>query len=286
MASAAAAWTGPTGNPPSGNVSAPINVGTTNQLKNGNLGVNGLAVFGNSILQGGSYLNWGSTAGSGGYGMRDNAGTLEFKNAGGSWGSLQSIISNYVSGGGGGGGSSGSSLWQASGNDIANTNSGNVAIGGSASSAKLRVTNTVSSNWGAYISSPTYGAYVGGNNGNAYLGYNGYGGYFSGGIGVRGYSGSSYGGYFTGAYGLYAAGNGSGAYLGYGGYGLYTGNLVRADGGFCVGGDCTTSFQIKLTNCSNYAHTWSCPSDKVMRGMYAAAGWGNPDSVICCSLSL
>jgi hypothetical protein len=31
------------------------------------------------------YINWGATAGSGGYGIRDNLGTLEFKNSGGSW---------------------------------------------------------------------------------------------------------------------------------------------------------------------------------------------------------
>jgi hypothetical protein len=33
-----------------------------------------------------SYLNFGTTLGSSGYGMRDNAGTIEFKNSGGSWG--------------------------------------------------------------------------------------------------------------------------------------------------------------------------------------------------------
>ncbi len=46
------AWTGPTQAPPNGNVSAPVNVGTTNQVKNASLSVNGLAVFGNSLLSG------------------------------------------------------------------------------------------------------------------------------------------------------------------------------------------------------------------------------------------
>ena len=32
-----------------------------------------------------SYLNAGGTAGAGGYGIRNNSGTMEFKNSGGSW---------------------------------------------------------------------------------------------------------------------------------------------------------------------------------------------------------
>ena len=85
-ASVLLAWTGPTSAPPNGNVSAPINVGATDQIKNAGLGLNSLAVFGNAILNGTSrYLNFGSTAGSSGYGFRDNAGTMEFKNTGGDW---------------------------------------------------------------------------------------------------------------------------------------------------------------------------------------------------------
>ena len=74
------AWTGPISSPPNGNVDAPINVGTTAQFKNGNIGL-----YGNILLaaNGGSYLNFGSTSGSGGYGIRDNNGTLEFKSTGG-----------------------------------------------------------------------------------------------------------------------------------------------------------------------------------------------------------
>ncbi|MEK7509377.1 MAG: hypothetical protein AAB605_01540, partial [Patescibacteria group bacterium] len=34
------AWTGPTAPPPTPNVSAPINVGTTDQVKNAGLGIN------------------------------------------------------------------------------------------------------------------------------------------------------------------------------------------------------------------------------------------------------
>ena len=62
-----AAWTGPTQAPPDGNVAAPINVGTTGQVKNGGLGVNTLTVFGNSLFGGSTgsnaYLNFGATAG-------------------------------------------------------------------------------------------------------------------------------------------------------------------------------------------------------------------------------
>jgi hypothetical protein len=46
------AWTGPTGTAPNSNVSAPINVGTASQTKNGALGVNSLAVYGNASVSG------------------------------------------------------------------------------------------------------------------------------------------------------------------------------------------------------------------------------------------
>ena len=106
--SSAYAWTAPTAAPPGDNVSSPINVGSTPQLKNGTLGVNGLGVFGNTILNGingdnngngvNSYLNFGATAGQNGYGIRDNNGTLEFKNYSGSWGSLNVTLTNLYAG--------------------------------------------------------------------------------------------------------------------------------------------------------------------------------------------
>lgn len=128
----AIAWTGPSSSPPSSNVSAPINVGSTDQVKNANLGVNGLAVFGNSLLQASSYLNWGATSGSPGYGIRDNAGTLEFKNSGGSWASIQSTI--YSLGGG--------SQWTTSGTSIY-YNTGNVGIGTAGPGQKLSVAGII-----------------------------------------------------------------------------------------------------------------------------------------------
>lgn len=97
------AWTGPTATPPAGNVTAPINEGRTTsraslQTKHDQLSVYGLAtdalaVFGNTILSGSSprYFNFGSTAGSAGYGFRDNGGTLEYKDSGGDWKALASF---------------------------------------------------------------------------------------------------------------------------------------------------------------------------------------------------
>ncbi len=82
----AIAWDGPTQVPPSGNVTAPVNVGTADQVKDGGLSVNSLAVFGNTIISGASrYLSFGETPGADGYGIRNNAGTLQFRNSGGIW---------------------------------------------------------------------------------------------------------------------------------------------------------------------------------------------------------
>ncbi len=93
----ALAWTGPTSAPPNGNASAPINVGNTDQVKNGGLALNSLAVFGNQILSGASrYLNFGPTAGSSDYGLRDNAGTMEFKNSSGSWSGIVSTSTTFA----------------------------------------------------------------------------------------------------------------------------------------------------------------------------------------------
>ena len=126
------AWNEPTAAPTGNNVAAPVNVGTTDQVKNGGLGVNALTVFGNSLFGGSTgsnaYLNFGATGGTNGYGIRDNNGILEFKNSGGSWASLQSIIFTLVGGAG---------SWTVSGNNIYNTNTGNVGIGTASPVEKL-----------------------------------------------------------------------------------------------------------------------------------------------------
>lgn len=55
-----------------------------------------IAPAGYDILINGTskYLNFNTTVGSSGYGFRDNAGTMQFKNSGGSW-------TNFGAGGGG-----------------------------------------------------------------------------------------------------------------------------------------------------------------------------------------
>jgi hypothetical protein len=92
------------------------------------------------------YLNFGptslagSTLGNTGYGIRDNGGIMEFRNNGtlamNPWMSIQEIIAATCAGGACGGGGS----WTASGNDIYNTNTGNVGIGTGSPGSKLTVT--------------------------------------------------------------------------------------------------------------------------------------------------
>ena len=49
-ATSLSAWTAPGSTPPNGNVSAPVNIGTTDQVKNGGLSVNTLLVSGNAAI--------------------------------------------------------------------------------------------------------------------------------------------------------------------------------------------------------------------------------------------
>jgi hypothetical protein len=137
------AWTGPTAAPPGNNVAAPLNVSANDQEKAGWIGLNNLSIFKDMIISGVHgglepdirYLNFGptslagSTLGNTGYGIRDNGGIMEFRNNGtlamNPWMSIQEIIAATCAGGACGGGGS----WTASGNDIYNTNTGNVGIG-------------------------------------------------------------------------------------------------------------------------------------------------------------
>ncbi|MDB5237759.1 MAG: hep Hag family protein [Candidatus Kaiserbacteria bacterium] len=136
----ASAWTGPTASPPSGNVAAPLNVSTADQLKHGWIGLDSMSILNHLIISGAAnspntvrYLNFGATWDAAGYGIRDNAGTLEFKNSGGSWASIQSIVSTLTGGGSG--------SWASSGSNIYYT-TGNVGIGTSAPSFPLDVTGS------------------------------------------------------------------------------------------------------------------------------------------------
>jgi hypothetical protein len=47
-----------------------------------------LDVFGNIGISASGYLNFGTVDGTGGYGIRDNGGAIEFKNSGGAWGAI------------------------------------------------------------------------------------------------------------------------------------------------------------------------------------------------------
>ena len=179
------AWNEPTAAPPGNNVAAPINVGTDQQIKNGGLGVNALSVFGNSLFGGSygsnAYLNFGDTSGVNGYGIRDNAGILEFKNDGGDWDSLQTIVYNLAGSG---------SQWTTSGNNIYNNNTANVGIGTTSPSGTLGV-NASGTGWAGYFSGSAKGIYGQSSAGNA----------------VEGISTGGYGGYFVGNGGAYAKNN-------------------------------------------------------------------------------
>jgi hypothetical protein len=147
----AMAWSGPPASAPtcpggSLGCSAPVNVGTQAQVKNGDLGINFLTTFGDVRLVGGwaptpstiTYLNFSNaqyptppTWGSLGYGIRDNNGTLEFKNSGGSWSSIQSTVNTLL-------GATGQ--WSTSGSSIY-YNGGNVGIGELSPATRLQVGN-------------------------------------------------------------------------------------------------------------------------------------------------
>ena len=58
-----------------------------------------LDVAGNIGLDASGYINWGDTDGTSGYGFRDNAGTMEYKNSAGSWTSLSGgVATNFAAG--------------------------------------------------------------------------------------------------------------------------------------------------------------------------------------------
>jgi len=83
-----------------------------------------LDIYGNVILSGASrYLNFGDTAGSSGYGFRDNGGTIQVKNDAGSWANIPT---------------SGTTQWTTTGSDIYFA-TGNVGIGTTSPYAALSV---------------------------------------------------------------------------------------------------------------------------------------------------
>ncbi len=48
------------------------------------------SIFYSQNLAAGQYVNWGTTSGTNGYGIRDNAGTIEFKSDAGTWAAIAS----------------------------------------------------------------------------------------------------------------------------------------------------------------------------------------------------
>jgi hypothetical protein len=147
IASIALSWTGPSEAPTGGNVAAPVNVGPTAQTKSGVLGVDGLAVFGNTLLSGTSrYLNFGTiptpSDPSTGYGLRDSDGTLQYKNNGGNWLPLGAALGWVVSG---------TNVYKA---DTA----GNVGIGtASPDRAKVQIRNVAAGLYGLSMSTDNTG---------------------------------------------------------------------------------------------------------------------------------
>jgi hypothetical protein len=120
-AAVASAWTGPTQAFPNANTAAPVNVGTVDQVKNAGLSVNKFIVFGNTRLGGiagsNAYLNFGGTSGPSGYGIWDNAGTMEYKNSGGAWTAFGAssltgpYLPTYATWGSAGAGSGGAAIY-------------------------------------------------------------------------------------------------------------------------------------------------------------------------------
>jgi hypothetical protein len=63
-----------------------VEIGIDNSLFLEGLQIYGsLSVSGSSLLESGAYINFGNKIGSDGYGLRDNSGTIQAKNSGGSW---------------------------------------------------------------------------------------------------------------------------------------------------------------------------------------------------------
>lgn len=85
-AAAVTAWTGPTGTAPNSNVEAPVNVGATSQTKNGALGVNSLAVYGNMSVSGSISTDEGVIRDNGGGWVRTYGATGWYSQTyGGGW---------------------------------------------------------------------------------------------------------------------------------------------------------------------------------------------------------
>ena len=72
----------PSAVPPGNNTPPPVHTGTAAQTKNGVLTLNGLGIFGNARFGATGHLNWGTTGGQNGYGLRGSGGVMQYKNSG------------------------------------------------------------------------------------------------------------------------------------------------------------------------------------------------------------
>jgi hypothetical protein len=198
-ASVALAWTVPTAAPPNGNVAAPLNTGSVEQVKTGpitNIQLTSVGTAPSPVTNklynvGGTlYFNGSPVAGGGG-------GTVGGSGA-----------ANYVSK------FTGASTL---GNSQIYDNGSTVGINSLGQEGKLRVYGGAGPPWAIYASGSTSGVYGAGSDPNGWGGqfYGGYGVYGDASLanasGVRGHAPSGYGGYFTGSTGVYAsagAGNG------------------------------------------------------------------------------
>ena len=130
---------GPSGGVTTINLSGNLGIGTTSPSSR-------LTVYGDAFLEGSNrYLNFGTATGTGGYGLFDNAGTLQYKNSGGSWTAFSTSTGNVSSALQGQIG-----FYNASGNTISGTSSlfisqgGYVGIGTTSPLEKLTINETVS----------------------------------------------------------------------------------------------------------------------------------------------
>ena len=97
-----------------------------NQVVLGNDDILETILNGDIDLDAGAYINWDDVIGESGYGIRDNGGTLQYKNSGGDWADI--------------GSGGGSSLWTDGGDDTYLTSlTDNVGIGTDTPDAKLEV---------------------------------------------------------------------------------------------------------------------------------------------------
>jgi hypothetical protein len=131
-----AAWVGPTQDPTDGNTSTPIHIGTTDQVKDGGLSLDGLSVFGGGYFQGGVGIDEVTLSTGGEQDLK-----LDVEGAIGAQYYCDESGNNCVDGNVLGSGVD--SDWTISGNDMYSGVSGNVGIGTVDPTEELDVTGNI-----------------------------------------------------------------------------------------------------------------------------------------------